>query len=491
MTNLPVNHVSSRSRGKTAVIGDLILDSFVDGVVRRMSPEAPVPVLVPRRERDMPGGAANVAANVEALGGCAMLLGVIGQDPAGDRLVSCLERSPWVHAPKIIRTGRWRTPHKTRYCADRRHLLRVDCELDEENSDLAVEGMFSTELKALMTDAGMALLSDYRKGTLSVARCAEVMGLCRARGIPVLVDSKASDWSVFSGAALLAPNLAELTRAAGEPIGSHDDAIAAARRLMSRHVIAAVVVTMAADGLLVVDEQRSLHVPSSDADLLDVTGAGDTVVAGLAVALGEGATLVEAARFANAAAGLAVARRGTSVIPRDDVSQPPQAAPARRTVFSGDAADLRELCGLVEFWRASDLRIGFTNGCFDVLHAGHLRLVAEAAARCDRLIVAVNRDSSVRKLKGPGRPVQSEEVRLQVMSGLPGVSAVVGFAEDTPLSLLETLKPDVLVKGADYELEAIVGAQETLARGGEVIRVPLLQGQSTSAIVKRLREGFF
>ena len=260
---------------------------------------------------------------------------------------------------------------------------------------------------------------------------------------------------------------------------------------MSRHVIAAVVVTMAADGLLVVDEQRSLHVPSSDADLLDVTGAGDTVVAGLAVALGEGATLVEAARFANAAAGLAVARRGTSVIPRDDVSQPPQAAPARRTVFSGDAADLRELCGLVEFWRASDLRIGFTNGCFDVLHAGHLRLVAEAAARCDRLIVAVNRDSSVRKLKGPGRPVQSEEVRLQVMSGLPGVSAVVGFAEDTPLSLLETLKPDVLVKGADYELEAIVGAQETLARGGEVIRVPLLQGQSTSAIVKRLREGFF
>lgn len=489
MTYSSDNGIPSSSVKKTLVIGDLILDSFVEGIVRRISPEAPVPVLLPQTDRDLPGGAANVAANIDALGGHAILLGVAGEDEAGDRLLSCIGKLRWREAPRILRSDRWQTPHKTRYCADGQHVLRVDREREQAQEDLYTETRLRALLDAVVPDVGLAVISDYRKGTLSEATCRSMMDIFRERDVPVLVDSKATDFGVFAGAALITPNLAELALAARQSVVTQADALKAARLVMRRHGIAAAIVTMAANGMLLVEEDRSLHVPSAGRQLFDVTGAGDTVMAGFAVALAEGAALPEAARFASAAAGVAVERRGTAIIRRRDVSNlGAEDSDAALPQFA-DGADLQDLCLKVEAWRTSGFRIGFTNGCFDIIHAGHLRLIAEAATCCDRLVVAVNTDESVRKLKGPGRPVQPEAVRLKVISGLRGVAAAVAFAEETPLALIEAIKPDVIVKGADYEIDEIVGARETLARGGEVVRVPLLNGCSTTACVERLRRG--
>lgn len=474
---------------RTAVFGDLILDSFVEGVVRRISPEAPVPVLLSQAERDLLGGAANVAANIDSLGGSSVLLGVAGEDVAGDRLLTCIGRFPWAEPPTIIRSGLWHTPHKTRYCVDGHHLLRVDREMEQEISDLSLEAQFRVALEAAASAVGLAVISDYRKGTFSEATCRWVMDTFKARNVPVMVDSKATDFGTFAGAALITPNLAELARAVQQPVASKDDAVRAVRSLMERHGIAAAIVTMAADGMLVVEDERSQHIPAVDLQFFDVTGAGDTVMAGLAVALGEGATLPEAAKFASAAAGVAVGRRGTTIVQRDEIDIPTGEIDSPASLSAGDVAGLRDLCERVDAWRCKGLRIGFTNGCFDIVHAGHLKLISEAAACCDKLIVAVNTDASVRRLKGPGRPVQPEVVRLKVISGLRGVAAAVAFAEDTPLTLIEAIKPDVLVKGADYNLDSIVGASETLARGGNVVRVPLFEGFSTTAIVEQLRRG--
>lgn len=487
MAHSSENGTRSPSVKKTVVIGDLILDSFVEGAVRRISPEAPVPVLLPRTERDLPGGAANVAANINALGGHAILLGVAGEDAAGDRLLRCIGQLPWRHAPEILRSSRWQTPHKTRYCADGQHMLRVDREMEQGQGDLSTETRFRALFEAVAPGVGLAVISDYRKGTLSDATYRTVMDACRARNVPVLVDSKAADFSIFAGAALITPNLAELALAAQQPVVSEADAVRAARLLMKRQGITAAVVTMAADGMLVVEEDRFLHVPSAGRQLFDVTGAGDTVMAGFAVALGECATLHEAARFASAAAGVAVGRRATAIVSRHEVPEPKGWSGNAVLLPAGDAAGLKDLINRVAAWRSEGMRIGFTNGCFDIVHAGHLKLISEAAARCDKLVVAVNTDASVRMLKGPGRPVQPEAVRLEVISGLRGVAATVAFAEETPLFLIEAIKPDILVKGADYDLDAIVGARETLARGGEVVRVPLLEGCSTTASVERLR----
>lgn len=478
------------STKKIVVVGDLILDSFVEGAVHRISPEAPVPVLLPKTELDLPGGAANVAANIEALGGHAILFGVTGEDAAGDRLLRCIAKLPWRDTPEILRSDRWQTPHKTRYCADGQHMLRVDREMWQgQQDDISTETRLRALYEAVAPIAGLAVISDYRKGTLSDAACRSVVDVFRARNVPVLVDSKAEDFGVFAGAALVTPNLAELALAARQPLATQVDAVRAARLLMSRYGIGAMVVTMAADGMLVVDEFRDLHVPSAGHQLSDVTGAGDTVMAGLAVALAEGSTLSEAAQFASAAAGVAVKQRGTTVVRRREVLDRDMEVGDAGLGSSGNILELQSLCQKVATWRSRGLRIGFTNGCFDIVHAGHLRLIADAAARCDKLIVAVNTDESVRRLKGPSRPVQPEEVRLKVISGLRGVAAIIAFAEETPIELIEALKPDVLVKGADYELGEIIGANETLARGGDVVRVPLLEGCSTTTSVELLRRG--
>lgn len=474
---------------KILVVGDLILDSFVYGDARRISPEAPVPVLLPLRECDLPGGAANVAANVDALGGHSVLLGIAGEDAAGDRLLKCIGNLPWREPPEILRSDRWQTPHKTRYCAGGQHLLRVDREREQGNEDCSAESRLRAACQAIELGVGQAVISNYGKGTLTELTCRSLMEMFRARNVPVLVDSKSADFGVFAGAALITPNLGELAVAAGRTVLTRADAVSAARHLMKRHRIAAAVVTMAADGMLVIQDDGHMYVPSSGRQIFDVTGAGDTVLAGLAVALCEGATLVEAARFASAAACVAVGRRGTTVVQRSDLSHSHEEKSAAVLLPAGNARDLKDLSDRVETWRSQGLRIGFTNGCFDILHDGHLRLIEEAAACCDRLIVAVNTDESVRILKGRGRPVQSESVRLRVISRLSGVAAAIAFGEETPRTLIEAIRPDVLVKGADYELDAIVGARETLARGGEVVRVPLLDGCSTTSTVELLRRG--
>ncbi|MBB5751595.1 PfkB family carbohydrate kinase [Prosthecomicrobium pneumaticum] len=465
-------------------MGDLILDTFTQGEVRRISPEAPVPVLVCSEDTDIAGGAANVAANVEALGGHALLFGVAGDDAPGSRLIACLDRLPWATPPVIPRRAGWQTPHKIRYRAGAQHLLRVDYEAEGDQPEAFESAGLLAAVEAAAGAVRMAVISDYRKGTLAPAVCRGIMARLRQHGVPVLVDTKSTDLGPFAGATLITPNLGELAKSAGRPVGSLDEAADAARGLLVAHDIGAAVVTMGARGMLIVERDRHRHLPALARQLYDVSGAGDTVVAALAVALAEDMALDEATRFANTAAALAVEKPGTGVVTRGEVvarTAPPHAVPVLDA--SRDGAALR---ALVATWRASGLRVGFTNGCFDILHPGHLKIITEAAAHCDRLVVGVNTDHSVKRLKGPSRPVQPEDIRAMAVRGVPGVAAVVTFADDTPAALIAAIEPDLLAKGSDYTLDRIVGAVETIARGGTVLRVPLLDGHSTSGLIRTM-----
>lgn len=465
-----------------AVIGDIILDEFIEGDVSRISPEAPVPVFCARAGHDIAGGAANVAMNIASLGGQAVLAGRVGTDDAGARVLACLAREPMVDCSFVQLDRETVTPHKKRYRAGGQHLLRVDREAETVASQ-AVEDALCTFLARVGPSLRHAVISDYAKGTCSPTLIGRILPILLGQGVRLIVDTKSTDLAAFAGAAVMTPNISELMRLAQQPLRGIDDVADCARGLLRRHGIGAAVVTMAEKGMLVVTPDQEHLLPAQARRLFDVSGAGDTVVGALVVALNEGATLREAAHFANRAAGLAVEKPGTSAVRRAEMDKATSLQGAGQKVL-GSA----ELAARVAQWRATGLRVGFTNGCFDILHEGHMALISEAAQNCDRLIVAVNADASVRRLKGPSRPVQSDRVRAIVLAGLPDVTAVTVFSEDTPAGLIAALQPDVLVKGADYAQADIIGAAETIARGGKVIRVALREGFGTSLALTRMLE---
>jgi len=469
------------------VLGDVMLDRYVSGEVSRISPEAPIPVLRVTGARASLGGAANVAHNVAALGARAILVGVIGADDAGaeierlvgtagDRIDARLFASP--HRPTTV---------KTRFTTRGAHqLLRVDDEAIDPLDDESAAEVIRRFAQAI-TQSDIVVLSDYAKGVLCDRLLRKIVALSRRARRPVIADPKRATFKAYRNVTVLTPNAQEVARATGVDAADDDGAERAARAALDVAACDAVIVTRSENGLTLVRRgMPALHLPARVQEVSDVSGAGDTFVAALAAALACDPDLEKATRLANIAAGISVARPGTAVVSGSDLAGELR----RRNAIASDEKVMVVGTALWQIaeWRRQGLKIGFTNGCFDLIHPGHVHLLGQARAACDRLVVALNTDASVRRIKGPERPIQSAAARATVMSSLASVDLVVLFAEDTPLSLIEAIRPDVLVKGADYRPDQVVGADIVRRHGGRVLLVELLPSQGTTATIERVRE---
>ncbi|MEY3205783.1 MAG: bifunctional D-glycero-beta-D-manno-heptose-7-phosphate kinase/D-glycero-beta-D-manno-heptose [Planctomycetota bacterium] len=466
---------------KILLVGDVMLDRYFAGSVDRISPEAPVPVLHVRRSFTRPGGAANVAVNVAAMGGITTIIGAIGDDEAGRCLRAALEQDG-VDGDEIATTKSIPTTVKTRLLAGHSQIARFDEEAVLDDADVRRD--LVRRITALIANADVAVISDYAKGVCDQPVCRAIIDAARARRIPVIVDPKGGDFSKYAQATVITPNRAEAVAVVGFPIRGPDDAVKAAHLLCDRLSIESAVITLGEQGMVVVSPEGSAVIPTQAKQVFDVTGAGDSAVATLAVAIGRGMPLREACFLANVAAGLQVSRVGTARITWSEVLG---AIDQREALARGKVVSRADLQAAVEHARAEGKRIGFTNGCFDILHHGHVQLLEAAAKECDLLVVGVNSDASVTRLKGPPRPFVPSPERQAVLAGLSAVGLVCEFSEDTPLDLIKAVEPDVLVKGADYAADDVVGADIVKARGGRVITPLFVANASTTNIVDRIR----
>ena len=460
------------------VAGDLMLDRYWSGETSRISPEAPVPVVRVTSSDERPGGAGNVALNIAALGAKSAVLGVVGEDSDGQVLQQQLEAHPGLSCD-LERVDDYPTVTKLRVLSRHQQLIRLDFE----------ESLFRSELPSLaaafernLEQSDVVILSDYGKGALSDSR--ELIAQARAAGKPVLVDPKQRDFSHYHGATLVTPNRSEFEAVVG-PCQSDADFVTKGERLMVQHDLAALLITRSEQGMTLLQRgEAPLHIPALARDVFDVTGAGDTVIATFAVALGAGVEMVRAARLANVAAGIVVGKLGAETVSVPELRRALYAmTDDQRGVF--DEATLLER---VEDARAHGETIVMTNGCFDILHAGHVAYLEQAARLGDRLIVAVNSDESVKRLKGEERPIVPLEQRMAVLSGLASVDWVVPFSEETPERLICRLLPDILVKGGDYKPAEIAGGSCVMANEGEVVVLEFKDGCSTTKIITSIIE---
>ncbi|MBV8401263.1 MAG: D-glycero-beta-D-manno-heptose-7-phosphate kinase [Acetobacteraceae bacterium] len=467
--------------GSVLVVGDVMLDRYVYGTVERISPEAPVPIIKIEREIAVPGGAGNVVRNLTALGAAVAFVSVIGDDQAGSDLTGLVGGQPGVEPWLLVEGGRTTTV-KTRYFATGQHLLRADQEDVSPIHPKLAERMVRIARDSMMATR-VTILSDYGKGVLRDG-VPELIAAAQQAGRRVIVDPKGADYSRYAGADIVTPNRRELGEATGMEVDSEAAIDAAARALRERYRFGAVLVTRSEDGMTLLDDHGPRHFPAEAAEVYDVSGAGDTVVATLAAGLAAGLDLPVAVRLANIAAGIVVGKVGTAVARESDLlaAISPQGGALRKIVTREMAAEQ------VERWRRTGWTTGFTNGCFDLLHPGHVHLLEQARAACDRLVVGLNSDASVSRLKGPTRPVQPEAARAAVLASLASADLVCIFDEDTPVELLKAIQPDLLVKGADYTEETVVGADLVKSWGGKILLSELLPGHSTTATVARLRQ---
>ncbi len=469
------------ARTSVLVVGDVMLDRYVYGAVNRVSPEAPIPILSVERDVAMPGGAGNVVRNLTALGSAVAFVSVVGDDQAGSDLTGLIGGQPNVEPWLLVQGGRTTTT-KTRYIAQGQQLLRADHEIAAPIHPKLAERLVRITQDALAATT-VTVLSDYAKGVLSGDVPARIIAAARTTGRRVVVDPKGRDYGRYAGADVITPNRRELAEATGMAVNTEPALVAAARSLRDAHGFGAVLVTRAEDGMTLVADGEPQHFPAEAAEVFDVSGAGDTVVATLAAGLAAGLDLPVAVRLANIAAGVVVGKVGTAVARESDIlaAFSPQGGALRKVVTREQAAEQ------LERWRQRGWRTGFTNGCFDLLHPGHVHLLEQARSRCDRLVVGLNSDASVRRLKGASRPVQSEAARAAVLGSVAAVDLVCIYDEDTPEETLRALRPELLVKGADYTLGTVVGAEFVQGYGGEVMLAELLPGFSTTATVQRLR----
>jgi len=468
------------------VLGDVMLDRYVLGEVRRISPEAPIPVLHAQARRSVLGGAGNVAANIAALGARAVLIGVVGADAAATEVAQILGDVAGVTARLVAAPDR-PTTVKTRFMSGAHQLLRLDEEVVLPVS-AAIERQVLAAFATALPGVGAVVISDYAKGLLTDAVLAQAIALARAAGLTVVVDPKRTDLSAYLHAGVLTPNALELARATALPVGTDAEAAEAGARVLAQAAADAVLVKRSEKGLtLVTPHLPALHLPTRAREVADVSGAGDTVSAALGIMLACGAPLAEAALMANIAAGIAVGKPGTATVGQAELAE----ALHQRALaaIDGKIVDLDAALARIAGWRRQGLRIGFTNGCFDLIHPGHVHLLAHARAACDRLVVALNSDASVRRLKGPTRPVQSETARATVMASIASADLVILFEEDTPERLIRAIQPDLLFKGADYRPDQVVGADIVQAYGGQVVLIGLEQGYSTSETIRRIGLG--
>ena len=480
-----IDLIAAAAGKRIVCVGDVMLDRFVYGDVSRISPEAPVPIMRRTREASMPGGAGNVARNLASLGMCTALIGVVGNDTEGREFASLLGDLKNVEADLIAMRGR-PTTLKTRFVAGSQQLLRVDAE-EILPIDKSTEAELISSIRDEATRSALIILSDYAKGAVTDGVIDAALRAGADFGIPVIADPKGRDFRRYGAVDLLKPNGHELAHAFGIPTGTDQDVAEALEEAMHALPARAIVVTRAAKGMSFAERGGQIvHRAGKAREVYDVSGAGDTSIAALALGLAGGGTLGQAVDLAIAASGIAVGKSGTATVSADELRSALQMG-----LDAGGVSHipLETALSQVAAWRDAGLTVGFTNGCFDILHPGHLKVLEEAKSRCGRLVVGLNSDASVQRLKGPTRPVNDAESRARVLSGLSAVDAVVVFDEDTPARLIAALKPDLLVKGGDYTLETIVGADTVLARGGTVHIVPTVDGQSTTAAIARAKAG--
>ncbi|WP_300378947.1 D-glycero-beta-D-manno-heptose 1-phosphate adenylyltransferase [Henriciella sp.] len=463
-------------------VGDLMLDRFVYGVVDRVSPESPVPVLRKTQTLEMPGGAGNVARNLAAMGLNVIMVGCVGEDDEGRRLETLLDTQTGIET-RLAKNSACGTVVKSRFVASNQQLLRVDTEQSSPSLGIA-EAVVCSAIEKAARQCRAIVVSDYAKGTITPATFSACLKAADENDIPLLVDPKSLDLSVYAGASLVKPNATELSSATGLPTLTDADVETALHQASRRLPGSKIVVTRAGKGMSWFEADRVSHRHGEAKQVFDVSGAGDTSMAAIALGIVAGASLTDAVSLAVTASGLAVAKTGTATVDADEIRTALDPVHNHRRALVLDETAAQNLC---REWRTAGLKVGFTNGCFDILHPGHLSLLEEARARCDRLIVAINTDASVKRLKGESRPVNTEADRARMLAGLGAVDAVTIFTEDTPLRVIEAVQPDLLVKGGDYTLETIVGADFVRANGGEVHIVSLLDGHSTSAILEKSR----
>jgi len=479
-------HLADLADQTVLCVGDLMLDEFVYGEVSRISPEAPTPVIACKRSELMVGGAGNVARNLVSLGTRCIFVGVVGADEAGRALTDSLAGNELIEARLVVDRAR-QTTRKVRFVSEHHsvHMLRADWENAAPIDAAAEDALIAHVLKALPR-AGAVVLSDYAKGTLTPRVTRAVIAAANEAGKPVVVDPKGRDYSIYKGATLITPNRQELADATHTAASSDLEIALAAGELREALGARAVLVTRSEAGMTLVGEGTPVHVPAYRVRVRDVSGAGDTVVAVLSAMMALRADFESAVRAANAAAAVVVGKRGTATLTvaelRSRILPAATLAPEEKIVFDWAVLD-DHLAG----WKRQGLRVGFTNGCFDLLHPGHVRLLAAARAACDRLVLGLNSDASVTRLKGEGRPVQQVEARAEVLAALEAVDLVVVFEEDMPLELIKRVKPTVLVKGGDYTHDTVVGHEIVEAQGGQIVLVDLVPGHSTTSMVERSR----
>ena len=463
-------------QARLLVIGDVMLDRYWHGAASRISPEAPVPVVQVGTQEDRPGGAGNVALNIAALGSAATLIGVVGKDDNAQDLESRLTAAG-VYC-EFLKSEDKPTITKLRVISQHQQLIRLDFEEKFDEQDIADLQSLAT---SLLPNAQALVLSDYAKGALQDVPA--LIKLARVQNIPIIVDPKGSDFEKYRGSTLITPNLNEFESVVG-PCASEEELVSKGLKLMSDLELQAMLITRGEHGMtLLRPDLEELHLPARAREVFDVTGAGDTVISVLASSLAAGDNFAEATAIANLAAGLVVGKLGTAAISGPEL---------RRAILAEQDTGMgvmtaEQLSIAVHDAKAHGEKIVFTNGCFDIIHAGHVGYLSQAKKLGDRLVVAINADESVARLKGPGRPLNPVERRMAVLDGLEAVDWVVNFKEDTPEALLKSLQPDILVKGGDYSLEQVVGGEYVLSYGGEVKALEFLDDCSTSAIVEKMK----
>jgi D-beta-D-heptose 7-phosphate kinase / D-beta-D-heptose 1-phosphate adenosyltransferase len=469
-------------------IGDVMLDRFVYSDMERISPEAPVPVLRMRHTREMLGGAGNVASNIASLGGRAVLIGLLGRDGAGASVREAVAKQPRI-LPNLLTASERPTICKSRFIASNQQVMRFDEESSLPLTE-AERGDLLAAVRAAIAASQAVVLSDYGKGLLTRETAGEIIAMARAAGQPVFVDPKSRDFSDYRGATCITPNLRELAAASAMDVSDDEGVVAAARKVLAQSQTVAILVTRSEKGMVLVEATGEVFaVPARAREVYDVSGAGDTVIAAMALLHAAGRPLSQAMHFANAAASVVVSKFGTAAADMAEVLQElsAQAAEPGGDQSAAELQTLERVRDRVNLWRGQGLSVGFTNGCFDVLHSGHVAMLSYARSECDRLIVGLNSDASVRRLKGAGRPVNPLHDRAAVLAGLRHVDGVVAFEDDTPIELIRALMPDVLVKGADYTIDAVVGADIVRASGGRVLLAELMPGRSSSNTIRHLQ----
>lgn len=471
-------------KNRILVAGDIMLDIYCEGEINRISPEAPIPVFRYKSERYRPGGAANVAANLVAAGQDVSVLSVVGDDENGDRLLNMLS-SMGADTDMVIKTGRV-TTSKTRFIAGNgSQVMRTDIEETGDIPDDTVTAAFDL-LNERIDEYAIIILSDYRKGLLTERLVKGIIRLAADKGIRVTADIKDNRDGRFNGCYLVKPNKKELSELTGRELKTGKDVEDAAAELLGSTGCDYVLVTLGAEGMMLVGKDTMTPFPACAREVFDVTGAGDTAIAYLAACLADDIDVKEAVRIANIASGIEVGKAGTYQPTLDEVTALLEDRPEKLAsviLKRSDTAGLRD--------RMPGKRLVFTNGCFDIIHAGHVRYLREAAKLGDVLVVGVNSDKSVRRLKGGSRPINCLGDRMEVLSAFSFVDYVIPFEEDTPYELIKDIVPDIIVKGGDYRPEEVVGKDIVESLGGRVVIIPLSEGRSTTSVIEKIRDGFF